>query len=108
MYKTNQQIDTDMRHCEKKYIKNQTNRISEERLNFKGGIALRDVDIFIDGGKTRNKVRRIIEKRVSQSYWRNTPRKHPDNHPRFRTRHHVSNHMKNIFGDVPCGFSYAS
>ena len=46
-----------MRHCEKKYIKNQANRISEERLNFKGGIELRDVDIFIDGGKARNKVR---------------------------------------------------
>ena len=49
-----------MKHCETKYIKNQTRRISDERLNFKGGIALGDVDIFIDGGKTRNKVRRIV------------------------------------------------
>ena len=96
-----------MRHCERKYIKNQTNRISEERLNFKGGIALREVDIFIDGGKTRNKVRRIIEKRVSQDYWKQTSRKYPDNHSRFRMRHHASNHMKNIFGDVPCGFQWA-
>ena len=55
-----------MRHCEKKHIKNQSRRISEEKLNFKDGIALGEVDIFIDGGKTRNKVRRIIEKRVSQ------------------------------------------
>lgn len=95
-----------MRYCEKKYIKNQTNRISEERLNFKGGIALRDVDIFIDGSKTRNKVRRIIEKRVSQNYWKQSARKFPDNHSRFRMRHHASNHMKNIFGDVPCGLLY--
>lgn len=43
-----------MRHCEKKHIKNQSRRISEEKLNFKNGIALGDVDIFIDGGKTRS------------------------------------------------------
>ena len=97
-----------MRHCEKKYIKNQTNRISEERLNFKGGIALGDVDIFIDGAKTRNKVRRIIEKRVSQDYWKQSGRKYTDNHSRFKTRHHTSNHMKNIYGAVPCGFYYAA
>lgn len=103
----NEQIHKDMKHCEKKYIKNQTSRISEEKLNFKGGIALKDVDIFIDGGKTRNKVRRIIEKRVSQDYWRQSTRRYPDNHSRFRMRHHVSNHMKNIFGEVPVGFSHA-
>ena len=97
-----------MRHCEKKYIKNQTNRISEERLNFKGGIALGDVDIFIDGGKTRNKVRRIIEKRVSQDYWTQSGRKYPDNNSRFNTRPHASNHMKNIYRSVPCGFYYAA
>ena len=68
-----------MKHCETKYIKNQTRRISDERLNFKGGIALGDVDIFIDGGKTRNKVRRIVEKRVSQDYWRQALKKNPDN-----------------------------
>lgn len=59
-----------MRHCEKKYIRNQSKRISEYKLNFKDGISLGEVDIFIDGGKTRNKVRRIIEKRVSQDYWK--------------------------------------
>lgn len=96
-----------MKHCETKYIKNQTRRISDERLNFKGGIALGDVDIFIDGGKTRNKVRRIIEKRVSQDYWRQALKKNPDNSGRYRTRHHVSNHMKNIYGEVPSGYSYA-
>ena len=54
-----------MRHCETKLIKNQSKRISEEKLNFKDGIALGDVDIFIDGGKTRNMVRRIVEKSSS-------------------------------------------
>ena len=83
-----------MRHCEKKHIKNQSKRISEEKLNFKGGISLGEVDIFIDGGKTRNMVRRIVETRAAQEY-------------RYRTRHHVSNHMKNIYGSVPGGFRFA-
>ena len=96
-----------MKHCETKYIKNQTRRISDERLNFKGGIALGDVDIYIDGGKTRNKVRRNVEKRVSQDYWRQALKKNPDKSGRNRTRHHVSNHMKNIYGEVPSGYSYA-
>lgn len=42
-----------MRHCEKRHIKNQTKKISSEKLNFKDGIALGDVDIFIDGGKNK-------------------------------------------------------
>lgn len=97
-----------MRYSEKKYIKNLTRKISYEKLSFKDGIALADVDIFIDGGKTRNMVRRIVEKRVGQAYWKQAVRKYPDNHSRYRTRHHVSNHLKNIYGEVPCGFRYAS
>ena len=95
-----------MRHCEKKHIKNQSKKISEEKLNFKDGIALGEVDVFIDGGKTRNKVRRIVEKRVAQDYWKSA--KHSNgNMDRYRTRHHVSNHLKNIYGAVPTGFRYA-
>mgnify|MGYP003287519100 CR=1 FL=1 len=95
-----------MRHCETKLIKNQSKRISEEKLNFKDGIALGDVDIFIDGGKTRSMVRRIVEKRVAQGYWKSAgnPKGNLD---RYRTRHHVSNHMKNIYGSVPTGFGFA-
>ena len=59
----------------KKHIKNQSRRISEEKLSFKNGIALGDVDIFIDGGKTRSMVRRIVEKRVAQEYWKTAWRK---------------------------------
>ena len=103
----NQQNKDDMKYCESKHIKNQTRKISSERLNFKDGVALGDVDIFIDGGKTRKKVRRIVEKRVCQGYWKQAGSKYSDNHSRYRTRHHVSNHLKNIYGEVPCGFRYA-
>ena len=95
-----------MRHCEKKHIKNQSRRISEARLSFKDGITLGEVDIFIDGGKTRKMVRRIVEKRVAQDFWR-TAKGCRDNYDRYRTRHHVSNHLKNIYGSVPCGFRFA-
>ena len=96
-----------MRHCEKKLIKNQSKKISEEKLNFKDGIMLGEVDIFIDGGKTRSMVRRIVEKRVAQDYWR-TSGGRKGNRDRYYTRHHVSNHLKNIYGAVPCGFYYAA
>ena len=96
-----------MKYCESKHIKNQTRKISSERLNFKDGVALGDVDIFIDGGMTRKKVRRIVEKRVCQGYWKQAGGKYSDNHSRYRTRHHVSNQLKNIYGEVPCGFRFA-
>lgn len=95
-----------MRHCEKKEIKRQSKKLSEEKLLFKGGIALGEVDVFIDGGKTRSMVRRIVEKRVAQGYWK-TVKSVNGNRDRYRTRHHVSNHLKNIYGAVPCGFQYA-
>lgn len=95
-----------MRHCDKKHFKNQSRRISAEKLNFKDGIALGDVDIFIDGGKTRSMIRRIVEKRVAQDYWKNAGVRE-DNYDRFRTRRQVSNHLKNIYGRVPQGFRYA-
>ena len=95
-----------MRHCEKKLIKNQSKKISEEKLNFKDGITLGEVDIFIDGGKTRSMVRRIVEKRVAQEYWKTAGRRQ-DNYGRYKTRRHMSNQLKNIYGSVPCGFRYA-
>ena len=95
-----------MRHSEKKHIKNQSKKISEVKLNFKDGIELGEVDIFIDGGKTRNMVRRIVEKRVAQDYWK-TAGNGKGNRDRYRTRHHVSNQLKNIYGSVPSGFRFA-
>lgn len=96
-----------MRHCEKKHIRKQSRRLYEEKLTFKDGITLGEVDIFIDGGKTRKMVRRIVEKRVAQDYWKRA-RGCGDNYDRYRTRHHVSNHLKNIYGSVPRGFRLAS
>ena len=95
-----------MRHCEKNHIKNQSRRISAEKLNFKDGIALGDVDIFIDGGKTRKMIRRIVEKRVAQEYWK-TADVRENNYGRYSTRRHVSNQLKNIYGRFPQGFRYA-
>jgi hypothetical protein len=95
-----------MRHCEKKHIKNQSKRISNEKLSFKDGMTLGEVDIFIDGGKTRSKVRRIVEKRVAQDYWKTAGNRN-GNRDRYNTRHHVSNQLKNIYGSVPCGFRFA-
>lgn len=95
-----------MRHCEKKHIKNQSRRISAEKMNFKDGIALGEVDIFIEGGKTRKIIRRIVEKRVAQEYWKSAGVR-GDNYGRYNTRRHVSNHLKNIYGRVPQGFRYA-
>jgi hypothetical protein len=92
-----------MRYSETKFIKNQTRKISREKLDFKGGVELGDVDIFIDGGVTRKKVRRIVEKRVCQEYWKQAGSAN-DNYSRYRTRHHLSNHLKNIYGSVPTGF----
>ena len=96
-----------MRHCEKKHIRKQSRRISEEKLTFKDGITLGEVDFFIDGGKTKKMVRRIVEKRVAQDYWKRA-RGCDDNYDRYRTRNHVSNHLKNIYGSVPRGFRFAS
>ena len=96
-----------MRHSETKLIKNQSKRISEEKLNFKNGIALGDVDIFIDGGRTRSRVRRIVEKRISQDYWKTVGR-HDGNRDRYNTRRRVSCSLKNIYGAVPSGFNFAS
>lgn len=81
--------------------------LTPEKLNFKEGIALGEVDIFIDGGKTRNKVRRIVEKRISQDYWKTVGR-HDGNRDRYNTRRRVSCSLKNIYGAVPSGFSFAS
>jgi len=71
-----------------------------------GGITLGEIDIFIDGGKNRNMVRRIVEKRVAQNYWKAACRRN-DNYDRYKTLHNMSNQLKNIYGSVPTGFRFA-
>jgi hypothetical protein len=94
-------------HSEMKYIKNMSGMLSEERLSFLDGKRLCDVDIFIESNSTVRKVRRIIEKRVCQEYWRTRSDK-GDNGDRQRMRRHVSNHFKNIYSAVPSGYRYCA
>jgi hypothetical protein len=87
---------------EKKYIKNQVETLSGERLAFLGGDRLGDLDILGEDPQVCRKVRRILEKRVSQRFWKNaSPGKRAGNRARFETRHQLSNHYRNIFGLVP-------
>ena len=87
---------------DKKYIKNQVDALSLERLAFLGGERLGDLDLLGEGPSVCRKVRRILEKRVSQNFWRNASYgKREGNGARFRTRHQLSNHYRNLFGAVP-------
>lgn len=92
-------------YSEKKFIRNQSIAIAEERLSFMDGERLGDLPIGIQDNATCRKIRRIMEKRVAQNFWRTAPhdKKH-GNAVRYETKHHVSNHFKNIFGEVPKGF----
>lgn len=72
--------------------------ISEERLYFKGGIPIGDLSISDENNNTKRKIRRIIEKRVNQSYWsshhnRNTK----DNHHRSSSKMYLARVTNNIF-----------
>jgi hypothetical protein len=109
--KTNQDMKnyTTPLHSEKRFIKNQSYAIAEERLAFLDGERLGNLSIGIEDNATCRKIRRIMEKRVAQNFWRTASYgKKQGNGARYETRHHVSNHFKNIFGEVPKGFRYAA
>ena len=96
-------------YCEKRYIKNRSVILADERLDFMGGERLGDVPIGIEDNATRRKIRRILEKRVAQHFWRNAATgKKQGNGARYQTRHHLSNHFKNIYGFIPSGFRYCA
>ena len=96
-------------YSEKRFIKKQSSAIAEERLGFLDGKRLGDLSIGIEENATCRKIRRIMEKRVAQNFWRNASYgKKQGNGARYETRHYVSNHFKNIFGEVPKGFRYAA
>ena len=96
-------------HSESKYIRNQSRKLSEERLGFLDGIRLSEVDIFIEDNATVRQVRRIMEKRLSQQYWSNRGgRRSKGNKARHDMKSHLANHMKNIYGGVPSGFRYGA
>ena len=94
-------------HSENKYIKGQSAALAEECLDFLGGERLGDLSIGFESNSTRRKVRRIMEKRICQDYWR-THDGTGGNGDRQRMRSHLTNHMKNIYGCVPEGFRYCA
>ena len=94
-------------HSEMKHIKNFSDNLSEERLSFLGGQRLGDVDIFIECNAAVRKVRRIIEKRICQQYWR-TRNGRADNGDRHTMRRHLTNQFKNLYDAVPTGFRYSA
>lgn len=97
----------DTRYSETKNIRRQSQALAEERLFFMNGKRLGDLDIAIESGATRRKVRRIMEKRVSQRYWKNVGMKNcKTNFDRHATRRYLSNQLRNIYGCVPAGFVY--
>jgi len=87
-----------------KHIHNQSMSLAGERLSFLDDIELGDVDIFIESGDTRRKVRRIIEKRVAQRMHRKG-KCYFDNYTRYNSKRRVANHFKNIFGESPTHFA---
>lgn len=100
---------TNTKYCNKKGIRRQTGAIAGEHLAFLDGAALGDIDIFAQSGENRHKVRRIIEKRVSQDLYRGNRRASvADNYGRFNERRRVSNHIRNIYGGYPCSVEYVA
>lgn len=93
-------------YSETSYIKASTAAISNEKLSFKGGQRLGDLSIGIEDNATLRKVRRIVEKRVSQKFYRT--HSHVKGNAKFHTRHIASNTFRNIYGYVPEGFRFCS
>lgn len=83
--------------CEQKHIKSKTDAYALQRVNFKQGRRLGD--IYIYDSATCRKVRRILEKRVAQDYWKNARAVSKfTNRGRYETRHYLANQFQNIYG----------
>ncbi len=91
-------------YSETAYIKGRTRKIREERLDFMDGERLGDLSIGIESNATLRKVRRIIEKRVSQDYYK--AHSHVKGSARYGIRRHTSNTLRNLYGYVPESFTY--
>jgi hypothetical protein len=88
-----------IRFCDRKHILRRTNALASERLAFRDGTMLGDVDIRNEKGSTVRKVRRIIEKRVCQHLYRNNKGASAgDNYGRYNERHRITNSLKNLYG----------
>ena len=101
--------DNFLRFSETKFILNRTRKLAGEQLAFLNGKRLGDVSIGIEDNAKCRKIRRIIEKREAQSFWKNgNEAKRFGNGARYHTRRNVSNQFKNLFGLVPEGFHYCA
>ena len=90
-----------IRFSETKHIRRQTHSISCEKLSFRDGAFLGDIDLSSESGNTRRKVRRIIEKRVCQDLYRSSRAANcADNYGRYNEKRRVANSLKNIYGEI--------
>lgn len=103
MKRFNSQYDS-VWYSETQYIKTKTNALGRERLAFLDGKRLDEVSIFIEDKATLRRVRRIVEKRVSQDFYKVHPRRRDS--ARYELKHQSANAFKNIYGSVPKGFVY--
>ena len=94
-------------HEERKHVWKQSRTLSGEKLSFLDGRRLGDVDIRIESNATVRKVRRIMEKRICQNYWR-THSGGRGNGDRQLMRQRMTGSMKKIYGLVPEGFRYCA
>lgn len=86
---------------------NLSRSLSEERLFFRDGIELGSLSIAIEDGRTKRKIRRIVEKRVNQDYWRHVNDSGTfDNKHRAASKKYVSKVTRKIFGEPLTGFSH--
>lgn len=80
-------------------FRNETERIFSEKLRFKGGMLLRNFDVETESPYDSRKVRRIVEKRMSQAYYR-TRRKvrsmNPSNKDRYWEHRAIAFQLYNI------------
>lgn len=71
---------------------------SKERLDFLNDVYLRNVDIALEEPGTVRQIRRIVEKRMSQSYYRHhkSVKEHKDNSHRSRIKQAISFSLSNL------------
>lgn len=81
--------------------------IAEERLIFKDGVPLGSLPITVEDGQTKRIVRRIVEKRVCQEYWKNRKDSDAvDGKHHAATKKYMSSVTRKIFGEHISEYSY--
>lgn len=109
LHKTLKDTENTILLSETKYILNRTRKLADEQLAFLGGKRLGEVSIRIEDNACCRKIRRIVEKREAQSFWKSSSHaKTQGNGARYRIRRNVSNQFKNLFGVIPEGFRYCA